>query len=134
MPNKEQLEAIGPEAAKDSLRAQREARGLDSHQGQTTPDVAVGLDSVARCDGSATGDIRSATTDGQRYRDNRGQTIANHGRTAVHRRTDGQTAYARRRTDSGRRSTTNNVRTAAHGRTADIDSGRTMACVLRTTC
>ena len=72
MPNKEQLEAIGPEAAKDSLRAQREARGLDSHQGQTTPDVAVGLDSVARCDGSATGDIRSATTDGQRYRDNRG--------------------------------------------------------------
>jgi hypothetical protein len=55
MPNKEQLEAMGPEAAKESLRAQREARGLAPHVGQsttiitttTTTDAAAGLASVA---------------------------------------------------------------------------------------
>jgi hypothetical protein len=53
MPNKEQLEAMGPEAAKESLRAQREARGLAPHVGQSTTtmtsttDAAAGLASVA---------------------------------------------------------------------------------------
>ena len=44
---------------------------------------------------------------------NRGQTVANDGRTAVHRRTDRQPAYARRRTDGGGRRQTDNYRTSA---------------------
>ena len=48
LPNKEQLEAIGPDGAKDSLRAQRQARGL----GNLAKDDDVDRDSAARGQGA----------------------------------------------------------------------------------
>ena len=108
MPNKEQLEAMGPEAAKESLRAQREARGLAPHVGQSTTTMTTTTDYYSCCRSHS---FRCSLN---RFY-NRGQTVANDGRTATC--TGGE-----QRTDGGER--TNDGRTADGGGRTAADGGK----------